>query len=342
MVTIMELSDNDRAALHAALERMGLGGSSASRVFTPLIGGVSSLIVRVDTSEGCFCVKQALSQLRVAADWHAPLGRNKAEVDWIRLVSGLDSSWVPEVLGHDPVSQCFAMQYLPLDQYPVWKGQLRDGLVDSTVAEAVGSRLGQIHSATANRPEVANQFAHEDNFYSLRLEPYFVQAGRRHPHLEPILMALVERTNSARLALVHGDVSPKNILVGPRGPVFLDAECAVYGDPAFDIAFCLNHLLLKCVWRPGFHSRYLKSFLCLIDAYKPWVSWEAVDNLEQRVTEFIAALLLARVDGKSPVEYLTDRDDQDRVRQFAISHLQRPSTSPYDLLKDWSRTVCLP
>jgi len=340
-VTIMELSDNDRAALHAALDRMGLGGSSAGRVFTPLMGGVSSLIVRVDSTEGCFCVKQALSQLRVAAIWHAPLARNAAEVDWIRLVSGLDASWVPKVLGHDPVSQCFAMQYLPLDQYPVWKGQLRDGLVDSTVAEAVGSRLGQIHAATANCPALADQFAHQDHFYSLRLEPYFVEAARRHPYLEPILKALVERTNGARLALVHGDVSPKNILVGPHGPVFLDAECAVYGDPAFDMAFCLNHLLLKCVWRPAYRSSYLKSFLCLIGAYTPWVTWEAVEDLEKRVAEFIAALLLARVDGKSPVEYLTSAGDQDQVRQFAISHLQRPCASPHDLLNDWSRTVCL-
>jgi 5-methylthioribose kinase len=338
----MELSDNDRAALHAALDRMGIGGSSAGRVFTPLMGGVSSLIVRVDTTEGCFCVKQALSQLRVVAVWHAPVARNAAEVDWIRLVSGLDASWVPEVLGHDPVSQCFAMQYLPLDQYPVWKMQLRDGLVDSTVAEAVGSRLGQIHAATANRPELADQFAHQDHFYSLRLEPYFVEAARRHPFLAAILMSLVERTNSTRLALVHGDVSPKNILVGPHGPVLLDAECAVYGDPAFDIAFCLNHLLLKCVWRPHYCSDYQKSFRHLIDAYVPWVSWEAVGDLEKRVAQLIAALLLARIDGKSPVEYLTAPEDQDRVRQFAISHLQRPCTSPHDLLNDWSRTVCHP
>jgi len=338
----MELSDSDRAGLHAALDRMGLGGPSADRVFTPLVGGVSSLIVRVDTAEERFCMKQALSQLRVAAVWHAPVARNAAEVDWIRLVSALEASWVPEVLGHDRVSQSFAMQYLPHDQYPVWKLQLRDGVVDPSVAEAVGSRLGQIHDATANRAALAEQFAHQDQFYALRLEPYFVEAGRRHPTLQPALQALVERTYSMRRALVHGDVSPKNILVGPRGPVFLDAECAVYGDPAFDIAFCLNHLLLKSVWRPAFRSLYLKSFTQLLNAYTPWVSWEPSADLAARVAELLAAMLLARVDGKSPVEYLTVPDDQEQVRRFAVSHIQRPSSSPQDLLDDWSRTVCLP
>jgi fructosamine-3-kinase len=324
----MELSDSDRAGLHAALDRMGLGGPSADRVFTPLVGGVSSLIVRVDTAEERFCMKQALSQLRVAAVWHAPVARNAAEVDWIRLVSALETSWVPEVLGHDRVSQSFAMQYLPHDQYPVWKLQLRDGVVDPSVAEAVGSRLGQIHAATANRAALAEQFAHQDQFYALRLEP--------------ALQALVERTYSMRRALVHGDVSPKNILVGPRGPVFLDAECAVYGDPAFDIAFCLNHLLLKSVWRPAFRSLYLKSFTQLLDAYTPWVSWEPSADLSARVAELLAAMLLARVDGKSPVEYLTASEDQEQVRRFAVSHIQRPCRSPQDLLDDWSRTVCLP
>ncbi|MEY3668646.1 MAG: phosphotransferase family protein [Burkholderiaceae bacterium] len=338
----MELSDSDRADLHAALDRMGLGGPRAGRVFTPLVGGVSSLIVRVDTADSPFCIKKALPQLRVAAVWHAPVARNAAEVDWIRRVSGLNASWVPAVLGHDRVSQTFAMQYLPPDEYPVWKGQLRDGLVDPSVAEAVGSRLGQIHAATANHAKLAEQFAHQDQFYALRLEPYFVEAGRRHPQLAPTLEALVKRTYGMRRALVHGDVSPKNILVGPHGPVFLDAECAVYGDPAFDLAFCLNHLLLKCVWRRSYRGLYLGSFSRLLASYMPWVSWEPLPEFSARVAELLAAMLLARVDGKSPVEYLTAPEDQAEVRAFAISHIQRPSISPDALLDDWSRTVCLP
>jgi Ser/Thr protein kinase RdoA (MazF antagonist) len=107
---------------------------------------------------------------------------------------------------------------------------------------------------------------------------------------------------------VHGDISPKNVLVGTNGPVFLDAETAWYGDPAFDLAFCLNHLLLKCLARPNFSAAYLDCFAKFHSAYLSSVEWEPAPDLEQRAARLLPALLLARVDGKSPVEYLTERD----------------------------------
>ena len=103
---------------------------------------------------------------------------------------------------------------------------------------------------------------------------------------------------------MHGDVSPKNILVGPRGPVFLDAECAWYGDPAFDLAFCLNHLLLKCSVVPQAKAGFLRCFDALSDAY---LDGDRFEGVEARAASLLPALLLARVDGKSPVEYLTER-----------------------------------
>lgn len=335
----MEISEEERAVLHDALDRMGLGQERQSRRLTPLVGGVSSVIVRVDSGESTICIKRALPQLRVAAVWHAPVERNQAEVAWIQLVSALNNAWVPQVLGQDLATHSFAMQYLPEQDYPVWKGQLRDGQVEGNTAEAVGTRLGRIHAVTANRADLAEAFANQDQFYALRLEPYFVAASQRHPSVAPALMALVDRTHQMRRALVHGDVSPKNILVGPHGPVFLDAECAVYGDPAFDLAFCLNHLLLKSVWRPEYRSQFFLSFTRLTKAHAAHVTWEPLEQFHGRVAELLAAMLLARVDGKSPVEYLTDPRDQERVRAFAISHLLRPSPSPSHLLLDWSNTA---
>ena len=94
-------------------------------------------------------------------------------------------------------------------------------------------------------PAVAAEFPTDDIFRALRLDAYLLAAGRKRPEAAKALEAIVERTAATRLALVHGDVSPKNILLGAEGPVFLDAETAWWGDPAFDLAFCLNHLLLK-------------------------------------------------------------------------------------------------
>jgi hypothetical protein len=149
------------------------------------------------------------------------------------------------------------------------------------------------------------------------------------------LKALAERTAKTKLALVHGDVSPKNILVGPQGPIFLDAECAWYGDPAFDLAFCLNHMLLKCVWVPGFSGKYLSCFDSLSSRYVKSVTWERPEALEQRVATLLPGLLLARIDGKSPVEYITAQADRNRVRAAATGLLKNPPATLSEVRAAW-------
>jgi Ser/Thr protein kinase RdoA (MazF antagonist) len=145
-----------------------------------------------------------------------------------------------------------------------------------------------------------------------------------HPDCAAALGTLAERTANTRLALVHGDVSPKNILVGANGPVLLDAECAWYGDPAFDPAFCLTHLLLKAVWRPQWRPAYLACFNAFRQAYLREVSWEQPEAIEQRTAQLLPGLLLARVDGKSPVEYISTENDKNYVRSRAIALLLHP------------------
>ena len=183
------------------------------------------------------------------------------------------------------------------------------------------------------------RFATDDIFHAIRLEPYLVATGRRHPDLAPALDALVARTAATKHTLVHGDVSPKNILVGPRGPIFLDAECAWYGDPAFDLAFCLNHLLLKCLWTPSAATGFLACFDALAMAYLDEVGWERRAELERRAVHLLPALLLARVDGKSPVEYLTAEADRDRVRRAARPLILAPADTLRRVRDAWAVTL---
>jgi len=152
-------------------------------------------------------------------------------------------------------------------------------------------------------------------------------------------MRLVETTRTTKLALVHGDVSPKNILAGPTGPVFLDAECAVYGDPAFDLAFCLNHLLLKCLWRPQWRERYLECFAGLSGAYLAGVDWEPRDAMESRAAALLPGLFLARVAGKSPAEYLTDPADCDRVRRAAKPLIESAPARLAQIAEAWRESL---
>ena len=285
-----------------------------------LAGGVSSDIWRVDLRSGPVCVKRALPRLRVAQLWEAPVERNAFERRWLELAAQAVPGIAPRVLAHDDGS-CFAMEYLEGASHPLWKEELRAGRADANIARAVGERLVRVHAATARREDVAQRFATDANFHAIRLEPYLLASARAHPPLATALEALAGRTARTRLALVHGDVSPKNILLGPAGPVFLDAECAWYGDPAFDLAFVLNHLLLKCLWRPAAKSAFLGCFDALAGAYLRGVNWEASAALESRAASLLPGLLIARVDGKSPVEYLTDDTDKDFVRRVASALL---------------------
>ena len=155
------------------------------------------------------------------------------------------------------------------------------------------------------------------NFMRCGIEPYLLFTAGRHADLAPRIQAIADGIEKARIALMQGDISPKNILVGPQGPVFLDAETACYGDPAFDAAFCLNHLLLKCVWHPEFMAAYLESFRAWKSAYLKGAGWEDPHSLEARIAAILGVFLLARVDGKSPVEYLTAASDKEFVRGTA-------------------------
>lgn len=295
----------------------GLAIAGEHMRWTALAGGVSSDIWRVDLPGRTLCIKRALAKLKVAADWYAPTERNAYEWKWLQFAAGHVPDAVAQPLAHDARAGLFAMAYLDPEQHPVWKMQLLNAQVDVATAAAVARIVATVHNASAYKPSVAQAFPTRENFFALRLEPYLVATGRVHLDLAPQLNALAERTGAAQIALVHGDVSPKNILVGPVSPILLDAECAWYGDPAFDLAFCLNHLLLKCLVHPSLYGQYLLAFDTLAKTYLDAVQWESRQTIEARAAALLPALLLARVDGKSPVEYLHSPAQREVVRQVA-------------------------
>ena len=328
-------ADAGRAAIARALVNMAIVSAHQNIELTPLAGGVSSDVYRADLPSGAVCVKRALPKLKVAADWRAPVERNRWEVEWMRIVAAIVPAAVPKILGEDRETGCFAMAFLPPDRYPVWKGQLLGGVIDRATAIAAGDALGRIHAATADRSDIAARFPTDDIFYAIRLEPYLIATRLAHPDLAVRFDALVETTRGTKRALVHGDFSPKNMLVGLQGPVILDAECAWFGDPAFDLAFVLNHLLLKGACQPQWRDRYTDAYAALAAAYFAHVEWESRASCEARTAALLPALMLARVDGKSPVEYLTDSAQRDEVRRFARGLLQNPLFEIGEVARRW-------
>jgi len=328
--------DAPRSVVLGFVRRYGLVAPGVQPVLTPLDGGVSSDLWKVEAPGRTLCVKAALAQLKTARVWHAPVSRNQVEHDYLQFAGSVCPGRVPEVLAHDPAAGLFAMAYLPPEDHPVWKAQLMGGQVEITVAAAVGDLVGCLHAASAADADMAARFATDDNFDALRIEPFFRKTAAAHPDLAERLLELASRTASTHEVVVHGDVSPKNILVGAEGPVLLDAECAWFGDPAFDVAFCVNHLLLKSLLEPALSAQLLEAAAALTTAYSAHVGWEPWAACEERIATLLPALALARVDGTSPVEYL-DEGRQALVRSAAREMLREPVATVAGVLEQWSR-----
>jgi aminoglycoside phosphotransferase (APT) family kinase protein len=318
------------------LRAAGLVGAGLPAI-RPLAGGVSSDIVLVEDGPRRFVVKRALARLRVKDEWLADVSRNRTERAWFAYASRVVPEAVPKILHADPQADWFAMEFLA-DEWTNWKQELLAGRIDPAVARRAGGLLGRLHAASWNDPAARAQFETGRSFHDLRIAPYLLATADRVGPAAAILRAEADRLAGTRLALVHGDYSPKNLLVAPGRLIILDAEVAWFGDPALDAAFLLNHLLLKAL-RDAPHA---ESFLALATgawaAYVASLGSHASADLEARTTRLLLCLMLARVHGKSPVEYL-DGARRGLVTAFVLGHLPAPPPSLSGLLGAWRRAL---
>lgn len=331
------VTDTGEAATITSLRRAGIARDGQPVTLTPLSGGVSCdvWLARIG-DEAPVVVKRALPQLRVAAEWLAPVERAENEVRWLRYVGRIDARLVPEVVAEVPDEHLFALAYLEPDAHPVWRDELIAGRVDPAFAGGLGRDLARIHAATAEDARTAADFDSMDLFDALRISPFLRYVAANRPEVAARLDAIADDLQDRPMALVHGDVSPKNILCGPHGGVFLDAECAVYGDPAFDLAFCTTHLLLKTIWLAPHAGALKQSAAAFVADYLAGVTWEPRAALAARAGALVAALLLARVEGKSPAPYLDDAAKQ-VVRARALALLAGDAPAIDQLIADWPK-----
>ncbi|MBO6639724.1 MAG: phosphotransferase [Roseitalea sp.] len=321
-----------------SLVAKGLARDGSHLRFVPLTGGVSSDIWKVSGADRPLCVKRARDRLAVDAVWEVPIERNHYEAEFLRVVSAEVPGFAPDLLAEVEAEGLIVLPFLDSAEWTLWKPQLLAGSVDIGVARCVGGHLGRLISATRERPDLAKRFDTGALFEAIRLDPYLRECARRHPELAVRLNALADTTAARRETLVHGDVSPKNIMVSENeAPVILDAECAWYGDPAFDLAFVLNHLLLKGVVRPDAADALARAISALIEGHARAATEDQSGPVLERATALLPGLLLARVDGKSPVEYLSGEAMKDRVRATARRFLLTPADHPLEIAEILNR-----
>ena len=315
------LPENAGQYLHSRPET----GGSRWRI-TPLGGGVSNTVLLAESESFRLILKQALPKLRVDEDWFADRTRIYRESAVIRLLSAhLPPGSLPEILFDDPENCLFAMTAAPPGS-ATWKTLLLEGVTSEDTAERVGKMMVAMIRTSWRSAEWEKMFGDQTAFDQLRLDPYYRFTSLRHSDLAQYFCARIEDAQTRTCSLVHGDWSPKNFLVNGSSVMAIDFEVIHYGDPSFDSAFLLNHLVLKSFFKPEWAPRYAtlarRFWKVLLSGLPPDAEW-----FEAATCRHLAALLLARIDGKSPAEYIRDDALKSLIRAFARELILEPPES---------------
>lgn len=304
---------------------------------TPLAGGVSSDIVLVESDCESFVVKSALEKLRVKDDWHCSTERNITEYNAICYAGDFFRDAVPKVLHFDRERRLFVMEYLG-KQFVPWKSQLIRGELDRSIAIHTATLLASLHSHSWANVDAKSKFDTGADFLALRVSPYLLTTAKRHPDLTKIFQSEADRLLNTKLALVHGDWSAKNILVSTKRTVVLDWEVAWFGDPAFDSAFFLALIHLKAI-----HNRkQAAGYFDLIHVFRTTYAEHLPQydrDFRNRIGRLTLMLMLARIDGKSPAEYITSEDTKNLVRMFVRGLLIEGIDDPVEVSQRWQKAI---
>jgi len=326
------MTSDEAAAAVAALARAdGLSWRGAVTA-TPLGGGISNDVFAVQFGSRRVVLKTALAKLRVAADWRSDIDRIHREAACQRwLADVLAPGEVPAVLWEDREQHLYVMAHAP-DEALNWKSELLAGRLPVAAAARAGDLLGRLHAAGRYQPSLRAEFGDQLVFDQLRLDPYLREIARVHPELRDAIEPLIAQLAGASETMIHGDFSPKNILVLPEHLVLLDHEVAHYGDARFDLGFLFCHLTLKAIHVRAAAEALWQQLPEAWEAYRArYGHWSEADWLP-----YLGAMLLARVDGKSPADYLP-AEQQPGVRRLAASLLRGELHELSEVRTVWER-----
>lgn len=344
-----ELDIEDRAALERYLVVRGDCARGALAAHEVLAGGVSSRAVWAVFVDGRqWVLKQSLAKLRVAADWFSDPRRVHREALGMQVLGELaPPGAIPRLVFDDQQQHVLAMEAVPRP-HDNWKSLLLAGRIEPDHVLQFAELLGTIHRASwLRREELAPRFADRTFFESLRLEPYYEYSAQREPAAVAFYTQLVADTRATHASLVHGDYSPKNVLVHAGRLVLLDHEVIHWGDPAFDVGFALTHLLSKAHHLPQQRAKLASLTQAWWERYvtvaaaAPTGNNQASESLavsDERCARHALGCLLARVVGRSPLEYLSPAE-RDRQRQAILRLLDEPPRDVPKLIDSFLREI---
>jgi tRNA A-37 threonylcarbamoyl transferase component Bud32 len=283
--------------------------------------GVSSTLIRVMRARDSFVLKQPLAELAVKEYWPCETDRIRKERDCIEALAGIiGDDLVPKVMFFDEANDVLVLELIPPD-WQLWKTQLLAGVLDERVPRAAGEVIASIHNKTYKSEAIEQKFCDLSVFTQLRIDPYYKTTAARNPDVAALIELELQRVLDSRVCLVLGDFSPKNIFTKDGRVILLDHEIAHYGEPTVDFAFCLNHLLLKFMHfsleRGKMEETYLDVARIYCDAYFENVRFSDKETIDRVSVPSLGCFMLARIDGKSPVEYITSDETRRVVRTIS-------------------------
>ncbi|MGA2131698.1 MAG: phosphotransferase [Bryobacteraceae bacterium] len=330
------LDIEDTPALLAWLRQTGRLAPDEQPVVRNLQGGVSNRTVWVERPSGeAWVLKQALAKLRVPVDWFSSperIHREALGLQWLARLAPAGA--ITPLLFEDREHYVLAMQAVP-QPHENWKTLLLSGRICVDHVRQFGGLLATIHRAALGRPDLAEVFADRSFFESLRLEPYYSYSARQIPAAAGFIQSLMADTRACRLTLVHGDYSPKNVLIHAGRLVLLDHEVIHFGDPAFDLGFALTHLLSKAHHLPALRREFGEA---ATEFWRVYADAAGAD-LEPRAVRHTLACLLARVVGRSPLEYL-DGGERVRQRDAVLRIMSAAPVQVVDLIGMFQENLC--
>ena len=281
-------------------------------------GGVSCTVCFVYSGDKQLIVKQGLEQLKVKETWLCDPNRMNTEQESNRIYHNLMPDCAPRVYDYDDENCIYWREAVP-ESWDMWKTDLMAGKLNFNSASKVITTLAIVHNHCAENPEVREKFKDKDIFYHLRVSPYIEFILQKHPQLNDFAQPIIRLLMDSEITLIHGDFSPKNIMTDSDKISIMDYEVAHYGHPAFDLAFFSNHFILKAIKNKAWAASYLNMMEYMMDIYFSTVNFMPADELEKAYIQLLSLLMIARVDGKSPAEYIIEESDKQLVRDCAFA-----------------------